>query len=93
MYQCSVCKFATGGPPSSIVSQHPAVIAFYYRHGVNFQFGLDFERINRVLELGEKHEQTLESTDPVRVLVTVSYEGDELELVLDEDVNVIETRD
>lgn len=93
LYQCTVCKFTTGGPPSSIVSQHPAVIAFYYQHGVNFQFGLDFQQITRVLELGEAHEQTLESTDPLRIRVTVRYEGDELNLLLDRELNVIEAMD
>ncbi|MEF8799690.1 MAG: helix-turn-helix domain-containing protein [Halolamina sp.] len=93
LYQCSVCKFGMGGAPSGIVSQHPAVIAFYYDHGVNFQYNLDFEQVKRVLELGESHEHSLESMDPLRVRVTVQYEGDEMELVLDEKMNVLEVID
>lgn len=90
LYECRVCKYSTGGAPSDLVSQHPAVIAFYYEHGVNFQYNLDFHRLKHVLELGEAHEQTLESTDPVRIRVTIQYEGDVLTLMLDEEMNVIE---
>jgi len=93
LYQCSVCKFSTGGAPSALVSQHPAVISFYYDHGVDLQYDLDFQKVKRVLELGEEHEQTLESTDPLRVRVTIQYEGDEMCLLLDEDMSVLEVMD
>lgn len=93
LYQCSVCKFSTVAKPSALVSQHPAVIAFYYNHGVDFQYDLDFEKVKRVFELGEAHEQTLESTDPPRIRVTVDYEGDELVLLLDEEMSVLDVRD
>lgn len=36
------------------------------------------------------HEQELVSEDPFRVRVTVEYEGDGLELTMDEELNVIE---
>lgn len=93
LYQCTVCKFVSGGSPSALVSQHPAVIAFYYDHGVDLQYNLDFQKVKRVLELGEAHEQTLESTDPLRVRVTIRYEGDEMNLLLDEDMSVLEVVD
>lgn len=93
LYRCSVCKFSTGGKPSALVSQHPAVVAFYYDHGVDLQYDLDFEKVRRVFELGEAHEQTLESTEPLRVRVTIQYEGDEMSLLLDEDMSVIEVMD
>lgn len=89
-YRCTVCKNSSVAAPSDLISQHPAVIAFYYDHGVDFQFDLDFQGVTRVLELGDAHQQTLESTDPIRVRVDIRYEGDELSLVLDEQMSVIE---
>lgn len=93
LYQCSICKFSGGAAPSDLVSQHPAVIAFYYEHDVDLQYDLGFQEIKRVLELSEAHEQTLESTDPLRVRVTIQFEGDELNLLLDEDMSVMEVID
>lgn len=90
VYQCTVCKYSTAGPPSSVVSQHPAVISFYYDHGVDFQYNLDFQSVTRMFELEEAHEQTIASTDPIRVRVTIQFEGDELTLVLDENLTVRE---
>jgi DNA-binding transcriptional ArsR family regulator len=90
LYQCTVCKFSGGAAPSDLVSQHPAVIAFYYDHGVDFQYDLDFREVKRVLELEAAHQQTLESVDPVRIRVTIQYEGDELTLLLDEAMSVLE---
>lgn len=92
-YECTVCKFGIGGAPSSFISQHPAVIAFYYEHGINFQYNLDFETVKRVLELGEAHEQTLESKEPLRIRVTAHCEGDELNLILDENMRVLKVMD
>lgn len=93
IFQCTVCKFSTAGSPSAIVTQHPAVISLYHEHGVDLQYDLDFEEVKRVLDLSEAHEQSLESTDPLRVRVTVQYEGDELQLLLDEAMSVLEVID
>jgi DNA-binding transcriptional ArsR family regulator len=93
LYQCTVCKFSGGAAPSDLVSQHPAVIAFYYEHGVDLQYDLNFQKVRRVLNLGEAHEQTIESTDPLRIRATVRYEGDELSVLLDEDMSVLKVID
>jgi len=90
LYECSVCKYTGGAAPSDIVSQHPAVIAFYYDRGVDFQYDLDFREVKRVVELEATHQQTLESTDPVRINVTIQYEDEGLALLLDEEMNVLE---
>lgn len=92
-YECNVCKFSIGGYPSAYVIQHPAVLSFYYERGVNLQYNLDFEGVKRLLALGESHEQTLESREPLRIRVTVRYQGDELTLLLDEEMRVVEVRD
>lgn len=93
LYQCTVCKFSTGGAPSGLVSQHPAVISFYYDHGIDLQYDLDFRGVKRVLELGEAHEQILESTDPLRIRIIIRYEGDEMNLLIDEEMSVVEVMD
>lgn len=90
-FQCAVCKFSGIAAPSDLVSYHPEVIAFYYDHGVKFQYGLDYKEVTRVWELEGAHEQTLVSRDPIRIRVTIQYEGDELELMLDKDMNVLDT--
>jgi len=69
------------------------VIAFYYDHGIEYQFDPDFATMKRVLELVQRHEQELVSTDPPRVRVTVRHEGDELGLVLDEGMSVVAVED
>lgn len=70
---------------------YPEVIAFYHDHGVDTGFDSnDFESSKRFLELQRSHEQEFISTDPLRVLVTVRYEGDELQMTLDEEMRVLE---
>jgi len=65
------------------------VIAFYYDHGIEYQFDPDFATMKRVLELVQRHEQELVSTDPPRVRVTVRYEGDVLDITLDGEMSVV----
>jgi len=90
LYQCTICKFSGGAAPSGLVAHHPAVIAFYYDNGVNFQYGLDFREVKRVIELEATHQQTLESTDPVRIRVSINYEDDALTVLLDDEMSVLE---
>lgn len=89
---CTVCKSAGHGSPGIKVLLHPAVISFYYEHGVEIGFtgSLDFEDISRILALVKEFEEEVLSTDPPRIRVTASHEGDELHLTLDQDMNVIE---
>lgn len=88
--QCSVCKFTSAAAPSDLVTHHPAVISFYYDHGINIQYDLDFEEVTRLFQLEKAHEQTIESRDPLRVRVTVRCEGDEISLRFDDDMTIIE---
>ncbi|PSP31418.1 hypothetical protein BRC64_10080 [Halobacteriales archaeon QH_10_67_22] len=90
LFQCSVCKLSVIGPPSGFVTHHPAVVAFYYERGVETQYSLDFEGVRQVLEVEEAHEQSLVSTEPVRIRVTVAYEGDERSLLLDDELRVLD---
>jgi hypothetical protein len=42
------------------------------------------------LKLVSEFEQELVSTDPPRVRVTIQYEGDELQLTLNEEMHVVD---
>jgi DNA-binding transcriptional ArsR family regulator len=91
-WYCEVCKYAGGSSPAGVVIVHPAVISFYQAHGVRLGYeSRDFESAKRLLALLRNHEQELISVDPVRVLVTVRLDGDELQLTLDDQMNVVET--
>lgn len=87
---CSVCKNDGFSSPKGVVLFHPAVIGFYHDHGiaVGGYTSNDFETSKqfRVFD----HEQELVSRDPLRILVTVRYDDDELRLVLDQGLNVVE---
>lgn len=92
-YVCTVCKAA--GEKSLIQKvlelRHPAVGAFYWNHDIDLgdnTWDVESERLSR--RLMERADQELVSTEPPRVRVTIRYEGDELRLVLDEEMDVIE---
>ncbi len=90
-FRCPVCKNHHNLPPRSMVAQHPAVIAFYYDHGISSQYEVDdFESFQQWGNLIGEHDQELVSEDPVRIRVTIQYEGDELHLTLDEHLDVID---
>ena len=91
-FRCSVCKNHLEMVPWWLVIGHPAVVAFYYRHGIPVQYegAVDGEYPPRLgSTLPTHHTQDLVSVNPPRVRVTVSYEGDELRLTLDEDLEVV----
>jgi hypothetical protein len=90
-WACTVCKYRGVAPPSVVAMVHPAVVAFYHDHGIDVGYTIDdFESSKRLLTLLRDHEQELLSTDPVRVLVTIRYRGDELQLTFDEAMHVVE---
>jgi len=92
-WTCTVCKYRGQAPPSVVAMIHPAVGAFYHDHGVDVGYTIDdFESSRRLLRLLRDHEQALVSADPVRVLVTIRYQGDELQLTFDEEMHVVERR-
>ena len=91
LVSCRVCKNHHAASPGTVVVHHPAVVSFYYEHGVVLQYEVDdAERVRRRSELLAEHEQEVLSTDPPRVGVTVRYGGDELRLTLDGDLTVVE---
>lgn len=89
---CTVCKSSGQGSPGIKVLFHPAVVAFYYDHGVEIGFTGDttFQDVIRTLNLVERFEEEVVASDPLRIRVTVSHEGEELHLLLNENMSVIE---
>ena len=88
---CTVCKNAGHGPPGENLVLHPRVVAFYADHGLDIGYDTnDFATIVRTLKAMSDHEQELLSTDPLRIRVTIRYDGDRLRLIIDEAMNVVE---
>lgn len=88
---CTVCKHWEGNPVEILLFDHPAVISFYYERGIDTRISaMDVEGTNRVIELIRDSSHTVVSTDPVRIRVTVPYKGDELQLTLDENLDVLD---
>jgi hypothetical protein len=90
-YVCTVCKNRNRRPVELTVIDHPEFIAFYDDHDIDLRWDIDDS--DECLHL-MKHmwamEHSLISTDPVRIRVTAPCDGDELELLLDEELNIID---
>lgn len=89
---CTVCKSRGFGNPGIKLLFHPAVVSFFYRHGIEVGFTghTGFKDVIRTMHLAEEFEEEVVSTDPLRIQVTVSRDSDELHLLLDRDMNVLE---
>jgi len=92
-WRCGVCKYHGAGTPTGYVKNHPAVIAFRYEHGIDFGYPYttsEFEetRAEEAVRQQMVYDLAVDSTDPVRLRVTVGYDGDAIELTLDEDLSV-----
>ena len=84
-YECKQC----GMEPTSLLSQallnHPETVTFYYNHGINLQEQSPLD-IRRSGGYGQ-----VRGTDPFRASVSFTVDGDQLTLVVDEDLTVVET--
>lgn len=92
---CATCKVSKAGPPRWLALFHPAVVAFYYDHGMEIGLGgrTDEADILRYLELSWTFETEALSVEPPRIQVTVSRDGDHRHLVLDGTGAVIDVTD
>lgn len=90
-----MCKSVGWGSPAIKVLFHPAVISFCYDHGVpvGFSGATDYRDVIRTLELVDAAEETVVSTTPPKVAVSFALGGDELELVLDDQMTVVDVTD
>lgn len=78
-FRCPVCKHYRQFVPSCswLVINHPAVVSFYYDHGIPLRYEGDVDLDHELI-----------ARNPPRVRVTIRYEGDELALTLDEELSV-----
>lgn len=83
---CEGCGHELTAPVEARLTYHPAVIAFYWEHGVDLPaepFWGMFTRYH-----SDEWETECLSTDPYRFRVVVSLDGDELRVELDADLEV-----
>ena len=82
-YACQRCAETAYSSVGSHVLDHPAVVAFHYEHGVNVtetpSWELAWLREGSATRVGE---------DSLRARVTVRVDGDELSLLVDENLTV-----
>lgn len=78
-FVCDSCKFAWRSPSYAAAYRCPALISFYYDHGIGHVHS-SWEAIRRGLEWHE----TLLSADPIRLRLTVILDEDELHLTLND---------
>ncbi len=92
---CTTCKSSGVGTPGIKLLFHPAVVAFCYDHGIEVGFTgtTDFEDVARTMDLVEEFEETVVSTDPLRIRVTIALDADELHLTLDGNMNVLDVEE
>jgi hypothetical protein len=84
-FVCEACKFAWRSPSYAPVSHHPALVSFYYDHGIE-HVPCTWAAISRGLELREE----LLATDPASLRLTATHEGDRLHFTLDETATVVD---
>ena len=89
-FECRVCKDHHVTTPAVLTVFYPAVIAFYYDHGVSPGWhAREFDGLPPVGEDDVDHEMAMVSEDPPQVEVTISLDGDELGVTFDETVSVV----
>lgn len=84
LHACPNCEYEARVPIFAHVLNHPAVMALYYAQGVNLNELPYWEW----RDLAKEFSVETESGIPWRVVVTVRYEGEELELTLDDSFDV-----
>lgn len=82
---CEVCRFVSQIPTLLYPPIHPAVVAFYYDHGVEFDLASHEQRAYLL-----DYEEELVSEDPLRIRITIPLEGDELQVTYDEQMSVVD---
>lgn len=82
---CDVCKFLWQLPTLLYPPTHPAVIAFYYDHGIEFDLA-SHEQRSHLLE----YQEEVVAEDPLRIRTTIPLEQDELRITFDEQMSVVD---
>lgn len=89
-YVCEHCKYARKCLVWFKLVNQPVVIAFYYRHG-NIRQSVPFRKLtweSRPYVAGITEEVIAE--DPLRIRVTIPFEGHELRVTVDEKLEIVE---
>jgi len=90
-YVCSVCKHGDSYPVHAAVYDHPAVVAFCSRHGIEGTYALDDPGgCGALWDHLLKREYALLSEDPVRIRISVPGDGETLHLTLDRHLTVLD---
>ncbi|WP_255196677.1 winged helix-turn-helix domain-containing protein [Halorarius litoreus] len=86
---CEGCKYRWRMPTLFYPSRHPAVVAFFYNHGIEFDLAT-YEQRAILLDF----EEELLSEDPLRIRILVSFEDEVLGLTYDDRMELVDvTRD
>lgn len=82
---CTTCKRSIPPPATIVALIHPAVTAFYHKHGIEHRFAT-WETVVRSCQVVEE----LISEDPLRMRMTIPVGDDILQLTLDDELNVLD---
>lgn len=83
---CEGCKYQWRMPTLFYPTRQPAVVAFYYEHGVEFDLATHEQRTHLL-----DYEQELLSSDPLRIRISIPLEDEALQLTYDERMAVVDT--
>ena len=81
---CEVCKFHMQLPTTLYPDAHPAVLAFYYDHGIEFDLA-SHEHRGHLLE----YQEEVCSDDPLRIRTSIQLEDELLEVEFDDQMEVV----
>lgn len=84
LHVCSVCKYRWRMPTLFYPTRHPAVVSFYYEHGIEFDLA-SHEQRSLLLD----YQEEIISEDPLRIQITVPVEDHELHLTFDDEMEVV----
>ncbi len=83
---CEQCEYRWSMPISNYLTREPAVTAFYYDHGIEFDYSTP-EQFSLLLNVDKE----LLSEDPLRIRITIPLGENELTLTYDDQLNVVST--
>jgi len=84
VYTCRECGSSSSGVVSMVLFDHPAVVSFFHDHGVDLHATPVWE-----FDWWYDTPGTVANEDPLRVDATIAFDGAELALTLDENLDVV----
>lgn len=84
---CQVCKFFLQVPTLFYPPTHPAVISFYYDHGVEFDMASHEDHAHML-----EYQEEVVSEDPLRLRTTIPLEGDEIRVEFNDQMEVVDVK-